>query len=74
MVAKRIPKPNSLEWLEWKFPSEDSARKLLERNSFVLRRALKAFLSRRIGIVCAARRANVGFLLKDAQLLGQWGH
>lgn len=31
MVARRVPKPNSLEWLEWKFPTEDSARKLFEQ-------------------------------------------
>jgi transposase-like protein len=31
MAKKRIPKINSLEWLEWKFPTEDSARQLFEQ-------------------------------------------
>lgn len=31
MVAKRVPKPDSLEWLEWKFSTEESARKLFEK-------------------------------------------
>lgn len=31
MGKKRIPKANSLEWLEWKFPTEDSVRRLFER-------------------------------------------
>ncbi len=31
MAAKRVPRINSLEWLEWKFPTEESARKLFER-------------------------------------------
>ncbi|MET2833107.1 IS1595 family transposase [Mesorhizobium shangrilense] len=30
MVAKRVPRINSLEWLEWKFPTEDSVRRLFE--------------------------------------------
>lgn len=31
MAKKRIPKINSLGWLEWKFPTEDSARRLFEQ-------------------------------------------
>ena len=31
MAEKREPRINSLEWLEWKFPTEESARRLFER-------------------------------------------
>ncbi|TPK96478.1 hypothetical protein FJ938_27175 [Mesorhizobium sp. B2-4-14] len=30
MAKKRVPRINSLEWLEWKFPTEESVRKLFE--------------------------------------------
>jgi transposase-like protein len=31
MAAKWVPRLSSLEWLEWKFPTEDSARRLFEQ-------------------------------------------
>ena len=31
MAKKRVPRINSLEWLEWKFPTEESVRALFER-------------------------------------------
>lgn len=31
MAKKRVPRLNSLEWLDWRFPTEDSARHLFER-------------------------------------------
>ncbi|PSM16284.1 transposase [Nitratireductor sp. StC3] len=31
MGKKRVPRLNSLEWLDWRFPTEDSARQLFER-------------------------------------------
>lgn len=31
MAAKKAPRPNSLEWLDWRFPTEDSARRFFEK-------------------------------------------
>lgn len=31
MAKKRVPRINSLEWLEWKFPTEEAVRALFER-------------------------------------------
>lgn len=29
-AAKKFPRPNGLDWLDWRFPIEDSARRFFE--------------------------------------------